>query len=163
MLVGIYLNANNWAIKTQMTGHSCTLTEKGITLKEKNSSQKQKSQKGRGGTQAQSTASSHKKQAVETSSSSSNDDDHPHKWCCQPDPEEIEINNGFDDAEGVEVIDGSDMVDKGDDEHGNGNDSDVEMLDSMVSHVDFQRKAGSHHELEQRFKRQAPCCYSNIT
>ena len=46
-----------------------TLTKKGITLKEKNSSWKQKSQKGRGGTQAQSTALSHKKKAVETSSS----------------------------------------------------------------------------------------------
>ena len=63
----------------------------------------------------------------------------------------------------MEVIGGSDVVDKGDDEHGNGNDSDIAMLDSTVSCIDFQRKAGSHHKLEWWFKRPASCCYSNIT
>ena len=139
----------------RMTGYSRILTKKGAAFKElqhKKASCKCKSQKDNSGTQAQLATSSHKKVAKTGNLSSLEEDDHPQKQCHQPDPEEIEVDTDLDDVEDIEVDDGSDEVEEGggevDEGEGNGDNSDIEMLDSMVSHVDFKRKDGTHHDLE---------------
>ena len=148
-----------------MTACARTLTEKGTALKD-SMQEKNNCKRKSCNTQSWSGTSSHKKKVAKAnntqddSSSSLEDDSCPQKWHCQPDPKEIvEIDDG-DSEQPINVVDegddseldegdeelepdveGSEGLDTRDEEPANGLESDIELLDSTISHrVNFQRQ-----------------------
>ena len=142
-----------------------TLTKKGTALKDSMQEKNSCKWKSRN-TQSRSGTSSHKKKVAKAnntqddSSSSPEDDSRPQKWRRQPDPKEIvEIDDG-DSEQPINVVDegddseldegdeelepdveGSEGLDTRDEEPANGLESDIELLDSTISHrVNFQRQ-----------------------